>query len=140
MGLEWGAVPPAQRAFVPLRVMDTLGLILAGADTEAARIAADYAHAQGGAGSAASFVAPRRWPAAQAALVHGVAAHCRDFDDTFTDSVVHPGSMVVSAALAAGEAAGAAPGDIGCAILAGYEVAARLGTVAGRRFHARGLH
>ena len=48
--------------------------------------------------------------------------------------------MVVASALAMGEAVRAAPEDIGCAILAGYEVAARLGAVAGRRFHARGLH
>ena len=138
--LSWNAVPAAQRALVPLRVLDSLGLILAGADNPATQAAADYANAQGGIAAATSFVGAGRLPAAMTALVHGVAAHCRDFDDTFPDSVVHPGSMVVSAALAMGEAAGSAAEDIGCAILAGYEVAARLGAVAGRRFHARGLH
>lgn len=138
--LSWNATPAAQRALVPLRVLDTLGLILAGADIEAARAAADYARSQGGIAAATLFADHGRLPAALVALVHGIAAHCRDFDDTFPDSVVHPGSMVVAAALAMGEAARATPEDIGCAILAGYEVAARLGTVAGRRFHARGLH
>ncbi len=138
--LSWSATPPAQRALVPLRVLDTLGLVLAGADIEASRAAADHARSQGGIAAATLFTDRGRFPAASVALVHGVAAHCRDFDDTFPDSVVHPGSVVVAAALAMGEAARAAPEDIGCAILAGYEVAARLGAVAGRRFHARGLH
>ena len=142
--LSWRAIPEAQRELVPLRVLDTLGLIAAGAGTEAARAAAGMARDQGGAGTAsllAGFAStPASVPAALAALVHGVAAHCRDFDDTFADSVVHPGSVIVPVALAAGEAAGAAPDDIGAAIVAGYEVAARIGAVAGRRFHARGLH
>ena len=140
--LSWRAIPEAGRALVPLRVLDTLGLIAAGAGTDATRAAAGMARDQGGAGTASLLTgsAPAFVPAASAALVHGVAAHCRDFDDTFPDSVVHPGSVVVTAALAAGEAAGAAPDDIGAAIVAGYEVAARIGAVAGRRFHARGLH
>ncbi len=138
--LSWSAIPAAQRVLVPLRVLDPLGLVLAGADVEAARAAADYARSQGGITAATLFADRGRLPAALVALAHGVAAHCRDFDDTFPDSVVHPGSLVVAAALAMGEAARAAPEDIGCAILAGYEVAARLGAVAGRRFHARGLH
>lgn len=138
--LSWRAVPEGQRALVPLRVLDSLGLILAGADNPATRAAADYANAQGGIAATTLYVGNGRSAAALAALVHGIAAHCRDFDDTFPDSVVHPGSMVVSAALAMGEAAGSNAEHIGSAILAGYEVAARLGAVAGRRLHARGLH
>lgn len=139
-GLAWRAIPEAERALVPLRVLDTLGLVAAGWSTEAARAALDFAAAEGGAGAAGLPFADVRLPASRAALVHGVAAHCRDFDDTFPDSVVHPGSVVIPAALAAGEAARAAAEDIGAAIVAGYEVAARIGRVAGRRFHARGLH
>jgi 2-methylcitrate dehydratase PrpD len=125
---------------VPLRVLDTAGLVAAGWNTDAVRAALAFARAEGGTGTAALWCRTARLSASRAAFVHGVAAHCRDFDDTFTDSVVHPGSVVVPAALAAGEAARAAPEDIGAAIVAGYEIAARIGGVAGRRFHARGLH
>ncbi len=138
--LDWRAVPETQRALVPLRVLDTAGLVAAGWKTDAVRAALAFAEAEGGTGTAALWCGAGRLPASRAAFVHGVAAHCRDFDDTFTDSVVHPGSVVVSAALAVGEAAGAAPEDIGAAIVAGYEIAARIGGAAGRRFHARGLH
>lgn len=138
--LEWRGVPEAQRALVPLRVLDTAGLVAAGCNTDAVRAALGFAEGEGGAGTASLWLGGARLPASRAAFVHGVAAHCRDFDDTFTDSVVHPGSMVVSAALASGEAARAAPEDVGAGVVAGYELAARIGGVAGRRFHARGLH
>lgn len=138
--LEWSSIPEMQRALVPLRVLDTLGLIATGAATEAVRSTLKLALDEGGRGAASLFIATERLPAARCALVHGVAAHCRDFDDTFPDSVVHPGSVVVPAALAAGEGCAALPEDIGAAIAVGYEIAARIGAVAGRRFHARGLH
>src|SRR6185312_242254 len=77
---------------------------------------------------------------AVAALIHGSLAHARDFDDTFPDSVVHPGSTVIAAALAAGEARDTAFDELSSAIVAGYEIAARLGAAAGRKFHARGFH
>ena len=67
-------------------------------------------------------------------------AHARDFDDTFTDTVVHPGSITIAAALAAGEQINAPFDTLSTAIIIGYELAARLGAVAGRGFHARGFH
>ncbi|MCY3829315.1 MAG: MmgE/PrpD family protein [Rhodospirillaceae bacterium] len=139
-GLQWADVPAAQHPLIGLRVLDTLGLVLAGASTDAAAAARAVAGRQGKSGEAGILPEGGRAAAAWAAFVHGVTAHCRDFDDTFQDSVVHPGSAVVPAALAVGEATGAADTDIAAAIVAGYEVAARLGSVAGRRFHVRGLH
>ena len=139
-GLEWADVPAAQQPLIGLRVLDTLGLILAGASTGAAAAARQVAGRQGASDEAAVVPGGGRASMAWAAFVHGVTAHCRDFDDTFQDSVVHPGSAVVPAALAVGEANGAADVDIAAAIVAGYETAARLGSVAGRRFHIRGLH
>lgn len=139
-GLQWADVPAAQHPLIGLRVLDTLGLVLAGASTDAAAAARQVAAMQGASSEAAVVPGGGRTSAAWAAFVHGVTAHCRDFDDTFQDSVVHPGSVVVPAALAVGEAVGAADTDIAASIVAGYEVAARLGGVADRRFHVRGLH
>lgn len=139
-GLQWTDVPAAQHPLIGLRVLDTLGLVLAGASTDAAAAARATAGRQGKSDEAGILPGGGRAAAAWAGFVHGVSAHCRDFDDTFQDSVVHPGSVAVPAALAAGEAAGASDTEIATAIVAGYEVAARLGGVAGRRFHVRGLH
>jgi 2-methylcitrate dehydratase PrpD len=105
--LDWAAVPDDQKAMVGLRVLDTAGLVFAGRDTDAARAAFDLVEGQGGAPEAALLIGGGRLPAAQAAFAHALIAHCRDFDDTFLDSVVHPGSVVVATALAAGQAGGA---------------------------------
>ena len=139
-GLQWANVPVDQHPLIGLRVLDTLGLVLAGASTDAAAAARTIASRQGKSDEAAILPESGRAAAAWAAFVHGVSAHCRDFDDTFQDSVVHPGSVVVPAALAVGEATGAEDAEMAASIVAGYEVAARLGGVAGRRFHMRGLH
>lgn len=138
--LTWADVPAAVREHVPLRVLDTVGLILAGADTPAVAAARAYAQEQRGSAQATLIGSNDRLPASLAALVHGTAAHCRDFDDTFVDSVVHPGSVVVPTALALAQAHDVAPDEFATAIVAGYEVAARIGAVAARRFHARALH
>lgn len=139
-GLQWADVPAGQHPLIGLRVLDTLGLILAGGTTEAATAARQVAARQGASDEAGIVPGGGRAAAAWAAFVHGVTAHCRDFDDTFQDSVVHPGSVVVPTVLAVGEACGADDSEIAAAIVAGYEVAARLGSIAGRRFHRRGLH
>ena len=139
-GLEPGDIPADQRALLGMRVLDTVGLILAGSRVPAARMARDMVARQGGAPEAAILPWGTGAPASWAAFAHGVMAHCRDFDDTFQDSVVHPGSVVVPTALAVGQATGAAVPEMAAAVAAGYEVAARIGAAAGRGFHLRGLH
>jgi 2-methylcitrate dehydratase PrpD len=138
--LDVSAIPQTVRDLVPLRVLDTVGLIIVGAETKAGEASRSYVIDQGGAARSTLVRGTVKVPAAMAALVHGTCAHCRDFDDTFMDSVVHPGSVVVSTALAVAEAHNAPTDDFVAAITAGYEIAARLGGVAGRRFHARALH
>jgi 2-methylcitrate dehydratase PrpD len=98
-----------------------------------------FADANSGAGATVLITGGQTLPST-AALVHGSLAHARDFDDTYIDSVVHPGSTVIAAALAASEGADAPFDALTTTIVAGYEIAARLGMVAGRGFHARGFH
>lgn len=138
--LQWRDIPEDQRSLAALRVLDTVGLVLAGYETPAARAALAVARRQGGATESALLLSGQRVGAAAAALVNGTVAHCRDFDDTFPDSVIHPGSTVVAAALAVGEAQSRLDEEIATAILVGYEATARIGAAAGRRFHARGFH
>jgi 2-methylcitrate dehydratase PrpD len=130
-GLTWASLPETQRALAPERLLDTLGLIACGCRSEATSIVRDLALRTCG-----TTALPAGW----AALVNGVAAHCYDFDDTFPESVVHPGSVIVPVALAVGEDVGASGAEILTAIAGGYEIAARLGRAGGRRFHERGFH
>jgi len=132
-------VPTDQRRLARLRLVDTLGLIAAATGHEAATSLRAFATVNPGAGATVLMTGKQTLPAT-AALVHGSLAHARDFDDTYIDSVVHPGSTVIAAALAAGESVDAPFDALSTAIVIGYEIAARLGMVAGRGFHARGFH
>lgn len=139
-GVRSADIPQAQHELTRGRLLDTLGLIAAAATEPVSRSALAWAQPYCRAGGATILVDGSRCPPAVAALVHGTLAHARDFDDTFPESVVHPGSMVVAAALALAEAVDADFSALSTAIVLGYEVAARLGKVAGRGFHARGFH
>jgi 2-methylcitrate dehydratase PrpD len=132
-------IPDEQHRLARMRLLDTFGLIAAALDHAAGQSLRAWANNNPGAGAT---VIGNDTPAlpAMAALVHGSLAHARDFDDTFIESVVHPGSTVITAALAVAEAAAAPFETLTAAITVGYEVAARLGAVAGRGFHARGFH
>jgi 2-methylcitrate dehydratase PrpD len=132
-------IPADQHQRVRMRLMDTIGLIAAASGHPAGRSLAAWTAANPGTGATILPTGAQASPAV-AALVHGSLAHARDFDDTFPDTVVHPGSTVIAAALAAGEASGASFDELSTAIVAGYEIAARLGAAAGRAFHARGFH
>lgn len=132
-------VPAVQHRRARLRLLDTLGLIATTADHPAGRSLAAWANANSGTGASVLITGSSASPAV-AALVHGSLAHARDFDDTFAETVVHPGSTVIAATLAAAERANENFDAITTAIVVGYEIAGRLGAVAGRGFHARGFH
>jgi 2-methylcitrate dehydratase PrpD len=133
-------IPAEQHRLVRLRLLDTFGLISAASTEPVRQSILQWAKPYSVAGSATIIVDGTLAPPAIAALVHGTLAHARDFDDTFPESVIHPGSIVVPAAVSLAEQTDASFHELSTAIVLGYEVAARLGKVAGRGFHARGFH
>jgi 2-methylcitrate dehydratase PrpD len=134
-----GDIPAEQHRRARFRILDTLGLVAAAAELPAARSLAAWSVVNKGSG-AHVLINGCAVPAAVAALVHGSLAHARDFDDSFSDSVVHPGSIVIATTLATAEVTDATFDAITAAVTIGYEVAGRLAAVAGRGFHARGFH
>ena len=139
-GVRWTDLAADHQAAVRGWLLDTLGVMLAAADEPPGRAALDLARRHGGRPESTLVATGERLPAAWTALAHGTLAHTLDFDDTLPGPVVHPGSLVVPAALAAGEAVGADGAAVLGAIAVGYEWAARLGAAAGRGLHARGFH
>ena len=80
-------------------------------------------------------------PEEHAALIAGASAHALESDDTHQASSSHPGSAVFPAALAIAAGEDARWEDFAAAVVAGYEVMARIGmaaTVAGQ--YDRGFH
>lgn len=112
-----------------------------------ASVGAPYAEAvfdlcaeQGAATTSAAFGKARRMPEVWAALYNGSLAHGNDYDDTHSESIVHIGGVVVPTAVALAEKVGASGRDLLTAVVAGYEVAARIGAAASKGLHAQGFH
>ena len=140
------AVPGLPREVVNrarVLVLDLIGSIVrARHDAESTQPMLGAARALGlGAGHAGVFGDPCRWIPAGAAFLNAAFAHSLDFDDTHAAASVHPGAVVIPAALAAGEMAGASGAEVLAGIVAGYEVTCRVALALPARAHyARGFH
>ena len=126
-----------------LLVLDLIGnIVRARHDAESSQSMLGAARAIGcGAGNASVFGDPSRWTPAGAAFLNGAFAHSLDFDDTHAAASLHPGAVVIPAALAAGEMAGADGAEVLAGIVAGYEVICRTALALPARAHYdRGFH
>lgn len=123
-----GGESPRAAEVVRHAVLDLFGVVIAGADEEAGRIALDYARSQGGAGPAAVLGGRTRLAPSLAALVNGTAGHALDYDDIGLGAghisvAILPSVWAVAEQL---QADGAAVTD---ALVVAYEVAHRLTTM-----------
>ncbi len=121
-------------------LLDALGIGLAATREPYAEAVTETARDWGGKPQSTVWRHGDRLPAAHAAMVNGSYVHGLDFDDTHTDSITHMSACVVPAALAVGEAVGASGREILTAMVAGYEVIARIGGAVPGAFHAEGYH
>ncbi|HEX6391120.1 MAG TPA: MmgE/PrpD family protein, partial [Solirubrobacteraceae bacterium] len=133
-------VPAGVRVAAELHALDAAGCALAAHGLGEGGAVRALAEEEAGAPQATALGVAAKVPAATAALVNGTLAHALDFDDTHDEAVCHVSAVVTPAALAAGEAANAAPADVLTAIVAGNEVVCRIGQAAKHGFHARGFH
>jgi 2-methylcitrate dehydratase PrpD len=137
--LELETVPSDVAAAARLHMLDTLGCGLAAHGIGSARYAS--ARLERASGDAASAIGVRNGVApAYAALANGILCHALDFDDTHAPSIAHISSVVLPAALAAAQARRRDGGELLTAIVAGNEVACRVGMAVGDGFHHRGFH
>lgn len=126
-------------------VLDTVGNAVGGyhwSDSgETVLGAARDLHGDADAGSATVLATGDRLPPQLAALVNGTLAHSLDYDNRHSAGSLHVGSAVVTAALAAAEAADADGETFLSGVVAGYDVSARLGMACNpRSSHERGFH
>jgi len=75
----------------------------------------------------ARLASGRRATLRAAALINGAASHSVEFDDIYRDAGFHPGSPVISAALAAAQAHGASGEQFLRGVIVGYEISTRIG-------------
>lgn len=76
-----------------------------------------------------------------AAFVNGIGGHDIELDDSHAPSLSHPAAVIMPAALAAAEVAGATYGEMLAGIIAGYDVQSRVSQAIGTSaLHHRGFH
>ena len=133
------SLPDAVAARAQLHILDTVGVTVAGAETEAGRIVCDYVESVGASGSAAIFTREAKTAAQHAALAHGVMGHALDYDDYTVKSMLgHPSVVVLPAALAVAEELGASGSEFLTAYVVGCEVACKLGDLFNPSLFQRG--
>ena len=144
-GLTYEALAPEDVEQVKRLLLDHVGVAWRGSDMPWSRALAGWAATLGNNGGCAIVGTAARAAPSIAALINAAAAHGMELDDTHDESLSHPGAPVIAAALAAGTATEATGDAVIAAIVAGYEVMARVGMAAGadevieRGFHPTAL-
>jgi 2-methylcitrate dehydratase PrpD len=138
--VTYDALPEPVRALARQCVLDYLGVGLAGADDELARILLDELAEAGGAAQTAVIGHGARLPVLSAALVNGAIAHALDYDDVNLAMPGHPSVAILPALLALAEEKKASGELVIAAFVAGYETCCRVGMAMRPGHYTRGFH
>jgi len=124
--LKYSDLPPRTREVVRIVLLDTLGCGIYGYATPWARMLLQWARAGAPAKGEATVwgEAAPSLRASDAALVNGTSVHAFELDD-YHQAKLHPGAVVIPAAVAMAEKLGASGEQLVTAIAAGYEVMIR---------------
>jgi formyltetrahydrofolate-dependent phosphoribosylglycinamide formyltransferase len=123
-----------------LRVLDVLGLSLAGAETGFGRATRQAVLAISGQGPCHIAGFGDRVSVTAAAFANGAFSQALEFDDTHNESIVHMSSPAVAAALALAETVPVTGRELIAAIAIGNEISCRVGSVSSGELHKRGFH
>jgi 2-methylcitrate dehydratase PrpD len=123
-----------------LRVLDVIGLSLAGAETDFGRSTRAAAIAMSPPGPCRILGTGEKVGVTTAAFASGAFSQALEFDDTHNESIVHMSSPAVAAALALSEFSPVSGRDLITAIALGNEISCRVGSVSSGELHKRGFH
>ncbi len=139
--LRFEQIPPDVLARAKLSLLDTLGCCLQGLTCPPARKLHEFVKGEGAHPVASILGTSDRTSPTLAALVNGTAGHAFQLDEVHSSAVLHPGSAVLPAVIAAAESAGGLSGrNWLAAMVAGYEVGIRVGVAARGRMFEHGFH
>ena len=138
--IRYEALPEAVVARAEELFLDWLSSALAGKGARPIAALEHFATLMGPAqGPSEMLTTRRRSSPFFAALVNGAASHFVEQDDLHNSSVLHPGTVVFPAVLAAAQHAGLSGKSFITAAVAGYECGVRVGEFLGRS-HYRIFH
>ncbi|MEO6748326.1 MAG: MmgE/PrpD family protein, partial [Casimicrobiaceae bacterium] len=122
-------------------LIDAVGVALLGSTFAWSQSARHYAEHYGAHGTSRIIGSPGRVSAPMAALANGVAVHAFELDSLRKPGAgVHPGAVLVPAALAIGEELHSSGSEVLAAIVAGCEVMFRIGMASRHSSESLGFH
>lgn len=140
-GLRYAQIPAAARERALQCIIDTTGAALFGARLPWSRIVAGHAQHCGGNGNSRLIGTALKVSPPAAALANGVCSHAFELDGLRKPSAgVHPGAILLPAALAVAEDQQAGGRDLLTAFVAGAEVMFRIGLAARQSTESLGFH
>jgi 2-methylcitrate dehydratase PrpD len=131
-------LPPEAVHWAKVGILDTVGVTLAGASEDTARIVANVLAS--GAGASLVFGGDRRVSALDAALVNGAASHALDFDDCNNTIGGHPSAPILPGLFALADNIGATGRDFITAYVAGFETECKIALGVHFYHYTKGWH
>ena len=109
-------------------ILDVIGVAIAGSRKPASEIWLETLKSFGGPKEATIWMSGfPKLPYLNAACANGAFGHVLDMDDLHNSSITHLGVITIPVAIAMGERMGKSGQDIISAVVAGYDVGARIG-------------
>jgi len=139
-GLRHGALSEEVRHYARRHLLDTVGVMIAGAGGEVASRAEAMLAAVRPAGRIPVPGRARRADLLDAAFLGGTAAHGIELDDGFRQGSVHPGCVVVPTLLALAHERRSSGAALIEALVAGYEAEIAIGRACHPELRQRGFH
>ena len=139
-GVGYHDLPEAVVRSTELRVLDIIGLAIAGLGAQFGRSVRESARALHGGGPSRIFGAGDQLTVTGAAFANGALSQALEFDDTHNKSIVHMSGPAVATAFALADAIPLNGRDVIVAIAIGNEISCRVGCVSPSQFHRRGFH
>ena len=138
--LRYEALDAEVRHYARRHLLDTVGVMIAGAEGDVATKAETMLAAVRAPGSIPVPGRVRRADMLDAAFLGGTAGHGIELDDGYRQGSVHPGCAVIPAVLAAGYQMGAGGKAVIEAIVAGYETTTAIARACHPELRRRGFH
>jgi 2-methylcitrate dehydratase PrpD len=123
-----------------LRILDVMGLALAGLETPFGQSTRSATRVMSPEGPSRVWGTGDRVGVGAAAFANAALAQALEYDDTHNESIVHMSSPAVAMALAIAETRLVRGRDLVLAIALANEISCRVGSVATGQFHRRGFH
>lgn len=139
-GLVFEATPVEVIEHAKLCLLDGLGCGLFGSTQKWGAITSQVAVDLSGGGASSLWGRQATASPSDAAFVNGTAIHGYEIDDVHLRGLFHPGAVTIPAVLALAEARNKSGRQLLTAMIAGYEVGARVSTCAGIPHQLRGYH